>query len=181
MSTKTMSFGDVKLNILNSNSNCKKSSSDLKSVKESTSNSITKSSSNKSSNIWQLSNNELSVKKSDEIVQSIDQIQIQSGKSKNKIKNNDTDDINQRNISKSKSNNKTKKNSVINSQNYEKLVESLNMIKYRIFRSFFEGLYFQINRSRLFFSGSEGRLSIHNISQDINPHSIDQMDYSSCN
>lgn len=175
-----MSFGDVKLNILNSNSNsnCKKSSSDLKSVKESTSNSITKSSSNKSSNIWQLSNNELSVKKSDDLVQSIDQIQIQSGKSKNKIENND---INQRNISNSKSNNKTKKKSVINSQNYEKLVESLNMIKYRIFRSFFEGLYFQINRSRLFFSGSEGRLSIHNISQDINPHSIDQMDYNSCN
>lgn len=29
-------------------------------------------------------------------------------------------------------------------------------------------MYFQINRSRLYFSGSEGRLSIHNLSQDMN-------------
>jgi len=37
-------------------------------------------------------------------------------------------------------------------------------------------LYFQINRSRLYFSGSEGRLSIHNLSQDINTNSANEFD-----
>jgi len=75
-----------------------------------------------------------------------------------------------------KQTNQLNKNQVQNSQNFEKLVDSLNMIKYRLFRSFFEGLYFHINRSRLYFSGSEGRLSIHNLSQDINVNSANELD-----
>lgn len=109
--SKTISFGGSNCNLNKfKNTNAKSSLSHLSSQKE--------SSSSKSSNIWKLSNNDLSLKKSNDQIESIDYIQS----------NTNPKSVHNHNHNQSKQSS-TKPNKVYDSVNYEKLVDALNMVK----------------------------------------------------